>query len=664
MQISCKLLNKLINLNHITLEKLEHILALRGFEIENITENIQNQDKIINFNVTANRRELSNITRIAQEISIILNIPLQSKIINLSKYIQYSYHDLNSNSFNIIKYVIIHHIKSIQNQIMPQRIQEYINKPNNNLLCNIQRYIKIKWAQDLYYIPLVNNSIDLNNLILQNKTNLFQISTKTENKILFQLQSNQIANYKYNNLDLNNSKSVLLILPVYNYQHQQYNNIDYFFNSYQEIIQLLTTYGQYQFSKSYTHNYTIKYQAKILYFNKNYILNILGPISDYKLKKLKYFNTKQILYLLKQLCFEPQYYNKTFKITIPTYREHDLTRKIDIVEEIARIYGFDKFINKIPQTKHKGKISITTKLIQKIRYILRHAGFKEVVNSSLSPLNKKTFNKNNNVILYNPMTEEQPLLRTNLLNHLIHNYNYHIKHNSKNLAIFEIGKIFYKKNNKIIEELNLSGLVYNSTFMRTDWTNIAKNINWFHAKGILEDFLEKIGATYYWKIIYINKYMNLNNYLNYQQQLGIYSKINHNLIGILTQLKPKINTNIKENYSIYVFEFYLNQLIQNISIKKTINYIIKPYSLYPSVTRDISININNKNSLVNIKQNIQKKYQHLIESIDIINVYYNPKLKLKSLCLRITYKAVNRTLNNKDIQNIDKNLNQIIKISI
>nr|QCI06560.1 Phenylalanine-tRNA ligase beta subunit [Erythroglossum lusitanicum] len=654
MKFSWKLLNYLVDLKNINFNEFIKKLTLAGFEIEEIEEQKLLKDKIIHLNITANRRDIYCIANLATEISSIFNTPLitnnKYNLINKFKYIN----TLNNNIIYIKSNIIynINYDKSPQwliNSLIAHEI-----KPTN-ILNDTKEYIKLKWGQNIIYINYFSQTSIESSLIKFTKN-----TTDLSNNL------NQLTNtYNY----------IIIGFPMYNYnlEDNMYNYTNHYVSAYNETIRLITTFGKGNISQSY--NFFNKKLIHLIYFNKkikinkNKIQTILGPIKN---QSFKFLSTKQINNTLRQLKFKPVYNNKnkTFDIIIPNSRISDLYRTIDIIEEVGRNYGFKHFLNKLPKKIKQGKLSKRTVQIYKISDILRNMGLNEVINSSF---NKKI--KNNisilNVKLYNPVTEEQKILRNNIVENLIENYKYNIKQKNSRVEIFEIGKIFYKINDKIYtEETHLGGLIYNKDFIRKTWSDKPENLNWFYAKGILEFFLEKLQTKIQWQTCKKNIIKNINTdiykLLNPIKQIAIYDSMNKEYIGILGELNNQYTKDLQNyNKEIYIFEINIEKLNKITKLNKHLNYSMKPYSLYPKVIRDINIIVNSNQNLIKIKNNLLEKNQNLIEEINITNEYYNKIKKYRSICLRITYRSNNRTLNTKDInkinQSIQKSLNEINK---
>lgn len=670
MKFSWKILNFFINLESIHFTEFIEKLALAGFEVEEIEENNKTIDKIINLNITSNRKEIFCIINLAQEISIILNIPLKIKLIPI-KY----YKDSHKNKTNkIIQksaeiiYIKIQTITNLLNNESPKWLKNHLQSCNiisSSLLSDIQQYINIKWGQEILIFnlnELTTKFLDFN-LIDISKSNIS--NANYIEKIIYNHKDLFYLNKTNDYLTLNNkTQNIILCFIIRKININNLTNTKKIFhNAYYETIKLISTFGKGIVNKSYQENIPQIFldNKQVLKIKKNNIKYILGPLN---IKTFKFLSNHEIINCLKQLKFKVKYSYKykIFKIQIPNNRQHDLKRDIDIIEEISRIYGFQYFLNHLPNYQTKGNISKKSFYKNKIRYILRDLGLNEVIHTSLT---HKKLSKLHNVKIYNPITEDQKFLRNNIIENLIQNYKVNSKQKTYKTEIFEIGQIFYSNNIKnYIEETHVGGLIYNTNFIKQNWSNKSTNLNWFHAKGIIENFFERLNVHITWhKLLRTNEYttiQHIHNYFHYNKVIYIYNQKNNNLIGIFGQINHKYFDNIDKN-PIYLFEINLTQLIKGVYLNKHLNYRAKKYSIYPSVIRDISINIKQNKNIHEIKSLVQKNNIDLIESIELISEYYNKKISKRFICLRITYRSYNRTLNNIDIEKINHNIQELLK---
>lgn len=667
MKFSWKLLNQFIDLKNTKLEEFKEKLTLCGIEIEQIENNIALKDKIIYLNITSNRKEISCVANLAKEISIILNLPLKIKYINLHKaYLKNSLETIEP--ITEIKYLKFYSINNIKNSSSPSWLIKYLKisdiKPSN-LWHNIEEYTKIKWGYTIKILTIDTLEKELLNLNIK-KHNHYQ--TNSSNLSLIPYLKQQL--FDYNNWYHECYEKILLFALNEN-NHWSYcdeNLLNNYTYAQQDIINIITTFTGSTIGKPLE-----EWKTKIciesnyhIQIRKSRVHNILGCT---KYKKLKSLPTKEILTTLNKLTFNPVYYKNLniIQAKVPNNRIHDITREIDVIEEIGRIYGFNNFFNKLSLNNIKGRISPFYFQIKKTRTLLRNLGLNEVINCSLVQNNIYT-NFERTIGLHNFITNEQNSLRNNIIENLINNYKYNIKHKNPRIEIFEMGKVFEQvtKNHKT-ETMHLGGLIYNPNFIRTNWSNKPENINWFHAKGIIETFLEQLDCKIFWnkkfqKSDTVNQAIKNILYLFHPiKRIGIYNLLNKKLIGIFGELNLKDNVSETNKKHVYIFEINTKELYKTINVKnKHLKYNIKPYSLYPSVTRDISLKIKKNHHLTEIKEIIFQTNKNLIKSINIFNEYYDQKSRVRFIGLRITYQANNRTLNSTDIKNIDDSIKNLL----
>nr|YP_009393812.1 Phenylalanine-tRNA ligase beta subunit [Caloglossa beccarii]ARW62374.1 Phenylalanine-tRNA ligase beta subunit [Caloglossa beccarii] len=652
MKFSWKVLNSFINLEKIPTEEFISKLNLSGLEVEEFKDQPIFTDKSIDLNITANRKELFCIINLAIELSTIFYLPLQLKLKNI-KLIEPE----KKSSFLYLKCIKSHKVHYLKNRLTPNWLQNYLKISGIqpiSLIRDIQKYIEIKWGHKFHVFNLEKiNNIEKKNLYINYINNV--------------LNNKKDYLYFYNEKQNKKIQNIILYFAVYEINKSNINNSSIVFNqAYEETIKLITTYTQSVVSKSTEYYYddlNANNKNQTLNIKKNEIKNLLGPIKN---TKLTFLQKQQILNILQQLNFKPIYFKayKIFKIQIPEYRQHDLKRNIDIIEEIGRIYGFEKFLNKLPTYQNKGNISLNYLNLKIIRNSLLQIGFNEVINLSFN--NTNNFKSNyNEITVRNPLGQEQISLRINILDSLIKIHKQNINNKIFHTEIFEIGKIFYRnKLNYFMEESYLGGLIHNNNYSQANWSNSQIPMNWFHAKGIIEQFLEIIKAQTTWKkAIKLDNSITFTynkNYYHPNKTLLIYNDYNQESIGIFGEL---YNKNLKEikTRNTYLFEINITKLLKCINYNKHYNYIMYPYSSYPSVSRDISIKVRKKTSIKKIKKFFLDRIIDLAESITIINEYYNTLNKQRSICIRIIYKSLYKTLNNIDLQNIDLNIKEILE---
>nr|YP_010902569.1 phenylalanine-tRNA ligase beta subunit [Hypnea nidifica]WCH54424.1 phenylalanine-tRNA ligase beta subunit [Hypnea nidifica] len=711
MKFSWQWIKELINLPDITLEESIKKLTLAGFEIETINNKKDINDTTVELNITANRsdaasiigitRELQTIFKTSKNTSVNTNTKIQTKdtkfhTINLDKS------QFTNKNLSDIKITII---KNINLQNSPEWL---INKlkgceiTQKDTLSNISKYINIKWGQDIEIFDLdqidkkkfqeaaisirhVNIKEDTKPIIISDEnTNNFIESLTYKNSIISLLGIKSNSEFYCNGNTssiiifghickpqyIKNTTQILKYKTEKSQKHIKGLSRNDFIKAYDETLNLiseLTNTCIDNYSKYIWHQQNT--QLTNILINTKKIQYILGTINQER-----NLNTEEIIDILRKLNFEPKQCQNLVKVNIPEYRKYDIKREIDIIEEIGRIYGFNHFIDKLPQKHKQGNISKVNILIRKIRHILQQLGLHEITHYSLNNIN----NEHNKfyISIHNPLQEDQKYLRNYLLYNLLNTLKYNKKQKNIFMECFEIGKTFQQqksKNNKkqiyYEEKIHIAGIIGKNNFSRRLWSEQGKTLSWFQAKGLIETLFEQIHAEVEWinyksnSVIILKSHENIINMCHPYKFAILTNTIHKTTIGIFGELNNKYSKEINQNCKNYIFELDIIELMKTIHIKKHLSYIFTKYSLYPSVTRNICLKLNKNITAESIKEILISHNKLLIESIHIIDEYYanNYKQESRNINYKIIYRSLNKTLNDNDINEIDSKLNQVIK---
>lgn len=656
MKLSWHCLNELVQLGTMQPIEIANKLTMAGFETEIISHDKNTHDTIFNINITSNRQDIKSIIDIALEISCITKQKLKIDInivqnqhkhnINIKTITQ----PLILNNFNEFNYCVINNTYL---EFYSPTITKYLTNyelTTSGTILDLINFINIKWGQSIHIYQIEHHNHD--------KINDFKFYINRNNQDIIYLNNQALKKIKINDLHKNHNNTLNIIIITYIQKHSSHDNINkhvklnpnWTLHAYKEIFDLL------KLNKSsadcitvYMKNYLIK-RYKTIICQTNKINNILGPINNNKHKT--FLTTLDINQILISLNFSTTYHNNTIKIYIPNERIEDIIEEIDITEEIGRIYGFKSFIDTLPKFHHINQSNKIITIKRKIRKTLRSTGLHEVINYSL-------YNQthHDNIPIINPLNKEHISLRTNLTSTLIKTKKYNTNQSNHTFEIFEIGKVFYSNynNNYKNEHLHIGCIIGNPQFNKSSWKNSTNQLNWFQAKGHLEELFEKINAK-----IQLTQYNTSNHFIKYidhylDTSKTIYLNYKHQTIGIFSQInnKTKIITGLKHN--LYIFEINLDDLIKSTYHQQHLKYIYEPYSQYPKIIRDTSINISKNISVqyfIKIIQMIKKQQNNFIESINIIDEFYESN-GTKNINLRVTYRSTDKTLTNKEIKILD-----------
>jgi len=343
----------------------------------------------------------------------------------------------------------------------------------------------------------------------------------------------------------------------------------------------------------------------------------------------------------------------TAKIIIPSSRS-ELTREIDIVEEVARIYGYNKIDSgENPNLYFPNIKNYDHKHYNIISDFLSNNGFFEALNNSLINSN---FNKNSKtqVKMLNPLSLEMNTLRENLFYGLLNNISYNINRRQENVKIFEFGNVYNKKENEIdlenYQENNLLALCVCGLKENLSWSNRKNNqIDFLWTKNIIDQLLHKCG-------IKKTSIEELEEEF-FEYGLKYLDEEKNNLVKIgKVQTEMLKFFNIKKD--VFCAELNWDLIIKHIIKSDDIKF--EPNSRYPEVKRDLSLIIDKKIKFHEIEKNIANINSELIKKIELFDVFEGGNIEnnKKSYSISIILEDKKQTLTEKTIS---KTMNQIIK---
>lgn len=367
--------------------------------------------------------------------------------------------------------------------------------------------------------------------------------------------------------------------------------------------------------------------------------------------------------ILQNLGFELLGKNEAAaKFKTPSFRVNDVKQEIDLIEEIARIYGYNKIEPTLPNKTQSPVILKEAKLLKSINNLFLGYGFNEAVTSSLigEPLLKQfmlEYNKNEAVFVQNPQSDEHTMLRQTLIGNILNTIKTNFDNGQKNVWIYEIGKTYFIKSpaekiNSGVEEYKmLSGAITGETNSNL-WKKISK-VDFYTLKGIMESLFALLNISGRIKLAPIDNC----NYLHPSRsaKVVLLGK-NPETVGYFGELYPIIKDKMKINQDIYVFEINLSKLLEvaNTTVTK-----YKPLAQFPEVQRDISFaiekNISNEQITLVIKKSADSK---LFKGANLFDIYEGEHIQegFKSLAYRITLQNEDATLTDEVIE---KEINSI-----
>lgn len=350
------------------------------------------------------------------------------------------------------------------------------------------------------------------------------------------------------------------------------------------------------------------------------------------------------------------------KFLVPSFRAYDVTREIDLIEEIARINGYDKISPTLPSKAQTPTITLEEKVINKVNEIMLSAGLNEIQTSSLigKPLLDKfkiTYDVENAVKVLNAASEDYAMLRQTLAASVLNCMKYNFDNGQKNFWAYEIGKTYIKtapadekstgvKETRVLEGV-LTGEVQNSKWQ------VKTTVDFYTVKGILENLFKELDVLRRIKIVPIEKtdLINTHKALHPYRTAVIMLLGKRPLpIGYFGQVHPTLIDKLKLNQNAFLFKVDLTELIG--AVKESVPRF-KHIPQYPEVRRDIAFIINDEVSFDDIQKVIKSSVkQNIFKGSEIFDVYQGEHIEdgFKSVAFRIKMQDENATLTDEIIE--------------
>ena len=377
---------------------------------------------------------------------------------------------------------------------------------------------------------------------------------------------------------------------------------------------------------------------------------MLGPIKKVG-HEYEYILPEIITDSLKRLNFKVNYDkdNIIWEVTVPNLRSDDIVREIDLIEEIGRLYGFNNFLTRLPNIKTIGTEDFNYQTRKKLTSCLINLGLNELIQYSL--VNKKTY-IDNEIELINPLVKDYSNLRLSLLPNLIKALQENLKKGNRILEGFEYGHVFSKDIENVVQEKEYVAGILGGIKTKSAWSDSSRLLNWFEAKGRIEQLLKKLNLVTYWKPFnslkgkyILHPYCTSELYLANGNKLGIFGQVN-------SILAKKLN--ISKN--IYLFEFDFELIQSQIQQNKLVIY--KEYSLYPKIIKDLSFIIEKDISFKKLKETLYLNGSKFLTEVNLLDEYRGISIpeNQTSLCLQLIFQSNKETLQNKKVEIIIDNL--------
>lgn len=696
MQVPLHWINELVKLEPAELDFLIEKLTLGGFEVEEILQVELNnqQETALEISATANRADSLSIQGISKEIAALVDKPI--KLSEYSKELT-SWKNLiksnakpvsiNSNCSTFLALII----ENVSQITVPKWItQKLINSgqiPFNNIL-DLQNYVlletgypfglydfekicsKLQTSDFTFSITSTHNNATFlasNNMTYELDESILTVNANSlpigigglieANEFAYSDQTNVILleGSIFNAAKIRQQSRKISLRTDRSARYEKSLKSTYLVEAMYRLISLIKISNPniacklhtiYQISDPIAESITLHYEN---------INEILGPTNNGKNLGINYIESNLVTDYLSRLTFEFTFNkaNLTWEVQIPHSRTDDIVREIDLIEEIGRLHGFNKFLTRLPKLTAIGIEDSNYKTRKKITSCLLNLGLNELIHYSL--VSEKTF-ISNEVQLINPLVADYSALRVSLLPNLIRTLQENLKQKNLYLEGFEYGHSFVNDQEKIFKEKEYVAGIFGGIKTKLAWSSNVTELNWFEAKGKIEQLFNQLNVSPVWTFLSSTKYEQI---LHPYRSAELF--LDENIwLGVFGQIHPILANQLSLSSEIYLFEFDLQVIDSQLNKNKLILY--KEYSSYPKITKDLSFIVKDSISLKQIQETLYSNGTEFLTEINLLDEYKGKAIpdKQTSLCLQLIFQSSKKTLENKEIDNVVSQLQLIL----
>lgn len=357
------------------------------------------------------------------------------------------------------------------------------------------------------------------------------------------------------------------------------------------------------------------------------------------------------------------------KFQVPSARINDVTREIDLIEEIARINGYDKIAPTLPAKNEMPLISQQEKTIKKVNSILLSSGLNEIITASLigEPLLKQyslDYDSDKAVKVENPQSEDYTMLRQTLIANVLQCMKYNYDNGQKNFWAYEVGKVYFKSNTTDEKESGVDEITMLSGCLTGDTQNSKWGTNvktdFYTVKGIFENLFNELGIS---NRIQIKPCEDISTLHPYRSAKLVMLGKNLTEIGYFGQLHPILKDKLKLNQESFIYEINLDEVLKAVN-PSLVRY--KKLPQFPEVQRDLAFVVPDSISYEELQKVVKKAVQNnLYNGCEVFDVYKGENIEkgFKSVAFRVYLQDDNATLTDEIVDSQMKSVRENLEKS-
>ncbi len=360
--------------------------------------------------------------------------------------------------------------------------------------------------------------------------------------------------------------------------------------------------------------------------------------------------------LLKDLSFTVDATDEDTLTVVPPSFRVDSTESIDLIEEIARLFGYDNIPASLPRTCSSPPKKDSARLLAKktAETLLQH-GYHEVITYSfISPGDLTRLNlpandyRMHQLTLMNPLSEDQSIMRTSLIPGLLTTMRKNIYQSNVNLKLFEVGPVFLTQpRDKLPQEMKMVGAVATGLFQEESWHSEKRDMDFYDSKGCVESILQALSIT-----DFSFSPSRGSSFLRAGTALDL--TVNGKKAGSVGELHHRVADNFQLSQKAFVFEMSLSCLHSRFSEQKLFRSLPK----YPPVYRDIALLVDDTVTVQAVYDVLYRFKNKYIEEMTIFDYYKGTSIAAgkKSIAYRFKYQSYDHTLTDREVNALHEDL--------
>ena len=349
--------------------------------------------------------------------------------------------------------------------------------------------------------------------------------------------------------------------------------------------------------------------------------------------------------ILIRLGFDTKHTHDGWSVEVPSYRL-DISREEDLLEEIARQHGFDKFPSTLPQWSGAGSALPFETAERLLRNRLAAAGYSETIPMAFSDeATERKFRPNVRPIeLMNPMAEDEAILRTSLIPSMLRTIQWNVNRETRDLQLYELGKVYKHDGESRTLILAVTGLLRTKSVHDSE-----REVNFFDLKGHVDDLLEFFNVTFQ------ADSKSLPSYYHPGRSVRVGDVV------VFGEIHPDYVREYKLKNRVYLAEFDADLLLESVGPAS-----IRPVSRFPSIRRDFSLVLNRTTHYADVERTVRAANVPELIRVDPFDRLESDSFGQSryALAISVTYQSPERTLTDDEVDNFDKRILALLRTQL